>query len=377
MKICFYTPFKPLDHRNPSGDMVIAKGLQQFLSKSCNIKIAARLRTRWIFFKPWLWPRIVSDRSRAEKLVENFKPDIWLTYHSYYKAPDVVGPAVAKKTGLPYVIFQGIYSTKRRRDVRTGLGFLLNRIALLNACHIFANRKEDEKNLARLIPRSRLTYVPPGIFPGMFRFDLEARKELRSKWRVNKAPVILTAAMFRPGVKTEGLDWVIRTCGELYRKGKKFYLVIAGDGSKRAYLETLAETHIPGHALFLGKISRRRMHRFYSAGDIFVFPGIRESLGMVFLEAQSCRLPVVAFSNGGIPEVVKDGKTGFLTPLMDKQEWNRAVCRLLSNYTLRQEMGRAAEIYVRKNHDSDKNYTRVSEILKMIGKSSANRRFKA
>ena len=59
-----------------------------------------------------------------------------------------------------------------------------------------------------------------------------------------------------------------------------------------------------------------RWRRYYSAGDMFVFPGIRESLGMVYLESQSCGLPVVAFHNGGIPEVVVDGETGFLTPAL-------------------------------------------------------------
>ncbi len=43
------------------------------------------------------------------------------------------------------------------------------------------------------------------------------------------------------------------------------------------------------------------MYRYYSACDLFVFPGIRESLGLVFLEAQSCGLPVVAFDNAGVP----------------------------------------------------------------------------
>ena len=59
------------------------------------------------------------------------------------------------------------------------------------------------------------------------------------------------------------------------------------------------------------------MDQFYSAGDIFAFPGFRESLGMVYLEAQSCGLPVVACRNGGIPEVVDEGETGYLIPAGD------------------------------------------------------------
>jgi hypothetical protein len=142
----------------------------------------------------------------SEKLVNDFLPDIWLTYHTYYKAPDILGPYIVQKQKIPYVIFQGIYSTKRRRDLRTGIGFLLNRKALQMASHIFSNRKEDEINLRRIIPKDRLSYVPPGIFPKDFQFDPKARSELRRFWNVGETPVVLSAAMFRADVKTEGLS---------------------------------------------------------------------------------------------------------------------------------------------------------------------------
>jgi glycosyltransferase involved in cell wall biosynthesis len=99
--------------------------------------------------------------------------------------------------------------------------------------------------------------------------------------------------MFRPDVKTEGLTWVIRACGELRRRGNNFHLVIAGDGKEKDRLQRLAREHLPHRFHFAGEIPRKEMYRYYSACDLFVFPGIRESLGMVFLEAQSCGLPVV------------------------------------------------------------------------------------
>ena len=166
MKICFYAPFKPLTHSNPSGDLIIAKGLFNFLlNRGHRIKSVSPLRSRWIYWKPWQWFYIFKEQRQAQKLVRGFLPDIWLTYHTYYKAPDMLGPYVAPKQKIPYVIFQGIYSTKRRRDLKTFPGFVLIRKALKAASHIFSNRKEDEINLRRIIPEDRLTYVKPGIFP--------------------------------------------------------------------------------------------------------------------------------------------------------------------------------------------------------------------
>jgi glycosyltransferase involved in cell wall biosynthesis len=105
------------------------------------------------------------------------------------------------------------------------------------------------------------------------------------------------------------------------------------------------------------------MYRFYSAGDIFAFPGIRESLGMVYLEAQSCGLPIVAFANGGIPEVVRDQETGFLVPLFAFEPYLQALETLLSDKGLRRKMGQAGERYVRQVHDLDQNYLQLEMAL--------------
>ena len=368
MKICFYAPFKPLNHPNPSGDLIIAKGLFNFLSnRGHRVKSVSSLRSRWIYWKPWQWFSILKEQKQAQKLVRKFLPDIWLTYHTYYKAPDILGPYIVQRQNIPYAIFQGIYSTKRRRDPTTGPGFLLNRRAIMTASHIFSNRKEDEINLRRIIPENRLTYVQPGIFPDEFNFDKNARTELRQLWNVGETPVVLSAAMFRADVKTEGLLWVIRVCGKILKQGLNLFLAIAGDGKQKHILKKAAEKYLPGRVIFVGKIKRDQMYRFYSAGDLFVFPGIRESLGMVFLEAQSCGLPVVAFNNGGISEVVRSGETGFLTPLLSEPHFFNAVEKLLNDRLLSKKMGTAAMKYVREQHDLNVNYRRVEVILRHMG----------
>ena len=115
------------------------------------------------------------------------------------------------------------------------------------------------------------------------------------------------------------------------------------------------------------------MQRFYSAGDVFAFPGIRESLGMVYLEAQSCGLPVVAFDNGGIPEVVRDGETGFLTPLLSEGPFCEAISSLLRSSDLSKKMGKAAANYVRKYHDLNINYRQVESTLEKLAERNAGK----
>lgn len=367
MNICFYAPFKPLGHDQPSGDLVIGTGLYDYLAaKGHRMRVATVLRTRWIFWKPWLMPRVLAERRRLERRLSADATDLWLTYHAYYKGPDVIGPYVTARTGVPYVIFQGAYATKRRRDLRTLPGFLLNRRALRAARHVFVNKQVDFINLKRLLPPERVTYALPGIFPQDFCFSEDARRDLRRKWKFDDTLVVLTAAMFRPGVKFQGVASVIRACGRLSRNGLAFRLVVAGDGRQRTALTQLAQTELPGKVIFVGKVPRTEMYRYYSAGDLFVFPGIGESLGMVFLEAQSCGLPVVAVANAGVPEVVEDGKTALLAPLDDPDAFVRTVEELLVDAGRRRNMGRAAQAYIRQKHDLSKNYASVERVLSRI-----------
>ncbi len=93
MRIAFYAPFKPLGHKNPSGDLVIARGIVGFLEEQGHIiDVQSTLRARWIYFKPWLWLLLALDFIRCLKQLHKNLPDLWLTYHTYYKAPDLIGP---------------------------------------------------------------------------------------------------------------------------------------------------------------------------------------------------------------------------------------------------------------------------------------------
>lgn len=365
MNIAYYMPFKPLGHSNPSGDLVTGTELYNFLGNNGHqIELVSQLRCRWIYLKPWVWPRLFHERNKALQNCRLLKPDIWLSYHSYYKAPDMLGPDCSRRMDIPYALFQGVYSTKRKRTLKTLPGFLLNRRALLSAKVVFTNKKGDERNLRRLLPQERVVYVPPGIQPTSFTFDPVARRELRKSWKfAPDHPVILTAAMFRPGVKTDGICGVIDASERLISSGIKFKLVIAGDGANREILEQQAKKKIPGAYHFTGRVKREEMYRYYSASDIFAFPGFQESLGMVYLEAQSCGLPVVAFKDWGASEVVIHERTGLLGIADQRHTFAQYIEQLLLNKELRRIMGEEAARHVRNTHDLAKNYRTVETVL--------------
>jgi len=367
MNIAYYMPFKPMGHKNPSGDLITGTELHNHLSeKNHSIELVSRLRCRWIYYRPGLWFQFLAEKRRIAKKYSKKKPDIWLSYHSYYKAPDLLGAYCSRKLGIPYVIFQGIYSTKRRKNLKSLPGFILNKKVLLSADHIFTNKKRDHKNLKRILPEDRLTYIAPGIDPKSFVFSAEARNSLRTRWNPEERTVIMTAAMFRPGVKTEGLHRVIQSCAQLTDSGRDICLWIAGDGLCRNELEKKADELLPGRVRFLGKIARHEMHSYYSSADIFAFPGIEESLGMVYLEAQSCNLPVVAYRDWGGGEAVVHNITGLLSSAAEQASFTENIDRLLRNSKLRKSLGQNAGSHIRLHHDLNQNYALLEKKLRKL-----------
>lgn len=88
-------------------------------------------------------------------------------------------------------------------------------------------------------------------------------------------------------------------------------LVVAGNGSQRARLESLAASS--PHVRFLGRVSDPMLRALYQRAAMLLFPQL-EDFGIIALEAQACGTPVVAFGAGGALDSVIDGTTGFLFP---------------------------------------------------------------
>ena len=118
------------------------------------------------------------------------------------------------------------------------------------------------------------------------------------------------------------------------------YLLIVGEGSRRAALEVQArELRIAHRVVFTGR--REDVPAVTAALDVAVLPSYREAQGMVILEAMALSRPVVASNVGGIPEMIQDGVTGLLVPPRDAGALAGAIIRLLTNHPLADTLGRA------------------------------------
>jgi glycosyltransferase involved in cell wall biosynthesis len=93
------------------------------------------------------------------------------------------------------------------------------------------------------------------------------------------------------------------------------------------------------HNVHLGHVSNERfLSLIYSAADLFVIPSLQEAFGQTVLEAMACGVPVVGFEVGGIPDMVRSGRTGVLVPVGDAGALRDAIAELLNAPAARERM---------------------------------------
>jgi glycosyltransferase involved in cell wall biosynthesis len=366
VKIAFYAPLKPPDHPVPSGDREIARGLLQALRLAGHdVALASRLRSFDARGDSSRQARLARIGSRiADRLVDQWRradrPDLWFTYHLHHKAPDLVGPVVCRELDMPYVVTEASIAPRQRagpwadgyaRAVAAISG--ADSVVFLNPADVAEVRKARlpgaaSAMLAPFIDAARWTCSPPP----------------RLSATAPRAPVrVITVAMMREGAKLASYRALAGALARL--REYDWALAIVGDGPARDQVAA-AFAALAGRVSFLGARTSRDVAALLAASDIFAWPAIDEAIGIVFLEAQACGLPVVGARTPGVAAVVADACTGLLPPPGDVACFADALRRLLLDKTLRLRMGAQGIAHVRARHDIPVAAARLDEILQDV-----------
>ncbi len=340
-RIAFYAPMKAPDHPNPSGDRRIARLLMHALDRAgWEVNLASRFRS---------WQRegngvgqdyVFQEADRiAQRLTEEFRgeaPDIWFTYHCYYKAPDLIGPVIARALDIPYVIAEG-YRARKRLNGPYRLYAEAAESALDQARAIFYMTERGLDALERdRKPDQQLIHLPPFTALG----DEPKPKPDRT------GPVrLITVAMMRQGDKTSSYRQLADSLAQIVGDWR---LTVVGDGASRAVIEAMFAP-FADRVTFAGQIDKRDdLLAAYESADLFVWPGVNEAFGMVYLEAQAAGLPCIAEDRPGVREVI--GPMGRLTDLNDETALASAISTMIADRAALAEAGRAARAYVKGRH---------------------------
>ena len=361
MNIAFYAPLKPPDHPRPSGDRRIARLLVRALTaKGHNVQVASRFRSREARGDGDRQRRLATiGRRLAERYVRQVlnrsitsRPQLWFSYHLYYKAPDWLGPVVSKLLKIPYVVAEASYAPKRDRApwrmVHHAIGAAIGHaqaIVTLNSDDVgcllplLDKRTERIHRLKPFIDIDAMSMPAPGE---------RCKRELAARTTLDPSvPWLISAGMMRAGDKLASYKLLAESLEHL--KQHQWQLVVLGDGEARADVQR-AFGSLAGRVHFAGVCDAPQVARWLSGSDLYVWPAVNEAFGMAFLEAQACGLPVVAGRTRGVPDVVCDDGSGFLTELR-AEAFANGVERLLLDPALRWRMGQFAHSYARNTHD--------------------------
>ena len=172
--------------------------------------------------------------------------------------------------------------------------------------------------------KKNIEVIPNFIDPSLYRFAEDI--ELRSQFAEKDEVIITHISNFR---KVKRVDDVIRIF-EGVQKQLSAKLLMVGDGPELHQVKNLArELGISDKVFFLGK--SKRIEQITSISDVFLLPSETESFGLVALEAMASGVAVVSSNVGGLPEVNKDGVTGFLNEVGDIEGMTASVLTILKD----------------------------------------------
>lgn len=378
MRIAFYAPLKSPTHGTPSGDRRVAGLLMDALGRAGHqVELVSTFRS---YDAAGDAARQAGLREQGRALGRRLaaqwrdgpalaRPDLWFTYHTYYKAPDWLGPEACAGLGIPYVIAEASHADKRAGGA-WDIGHRGTAEAIGRAELLLCPTRDDARGLLSVAAApERVVWLPPFLDPTPFRRAVAQRKVHRDRLAGLHAldtaqPWIAVVAMMRPGDKLASYKAL---AGALARtRDLPWRLLIAGDGPARPQVEAALGDAIPGRAAYLGALGLAEIAALNAASDLCVWPAVNEAYGMAMLEAQAAGLPVLSCATRGVPDIVEDGRTGRLAPPGDEAALAQLVRGLLLDSAERGRIGAAAAAFVAGERSLDTAVARLQPLLARI-----------
>jgi glycosyltransferase involved in cell wall biosynthesis len=210
---------------------------------------------------------------------------------------------------------------------------------------------------AFLRPAGPSVTITPGVDTAVFHRTGVRREPAR----------LLYVGGFGRGQDGKGLPDVVQALGLLAGRHPSVHLHVAGDGD-RAHASALAlAVGVGDRVCFLGRRSPEELARDYRSAAVVLQPSrLQESFGMVLLEAMACGAPVVATAVGGVPDLVRDGRTGFVVAPGDAGALAERADRLLADPGTAARIGLAASASVTESDSWDVKAAATDRVLTRV-----------
>lgn len=274
----------------------------------------------------------------------------------FFNDASIIGPPVLKLTGFKIII--------SRRDMGFWYTRMIKRLLKLNRIfvdHVIVNSEAVARSVgaAESYKGGKITVIYNG-YNAVRSEDLEVDSR-RSLGIGALEPIIGIVANLRP---IKRIDDLIKAFSVVARQHTNAWLVIVGGGELKQSLELLAEAlEVRNRIVFTGQVSD--VLSIVREFNIGVLCSESEGFSNSIIEYMSCGKPVVCTNVGGNPEIVENGRSGFLIEVGDIDELAGNLCRLLDESELTEDMGRNALARVQSKYSVEK---MVNEHMELYAK---------
>ena len=258
--------------------------------------------------------------------------------HSHYWLSGKVGMHLSKEWDIPHVVsFHTLAKIKEMALVqeKAPLNRVKGELDIIEEADAIIGMSHYEKNdLVKLYGASleKISVIQPGVDLNLFKpMD---KKFAKQYLEIDTAHIILFVGRIEI---LKGIDILIEAFASLPNPSKKL-LIVGGNPAKDNQITRLKKKAeklgVVNQIDFIGTISQDKLPTYYNAADLTVVPSYYESFGLVALESMACGTPVVASKVGGLQDIVKHNKTGYLIPSRSPDSFAHHINKLLENQEL-------------------------------------------
>ena len=304
------------------------------------------------------------------KLINIMKRNVFQIVHTHSSKAGFIGRLAAKLSGVKVIVHSphGHIFYAYFGKIKTVLFVLLEKIAAKFTNRIITLTELGKQDHIKFGIASPGKFIPVYCGIDLNRFlDLKIdRDEERRKWHLSKDELVIGTVSRLVPIK--GCEYFIKAMPGIKKEAPNTKFIIAGDGFLRQNLEKLVQDlGISEDAIFTGYQSD--INRLMSIFDIYVSPSLNEGMGRCLLETQALGVPVVATNVGGVPEIVKDNKTGILVPPKSPEALMQAIVTLLKDEAKRGRMGKAAKNWIDDKFSTNRMVEKICNLYSELVKN--------
>jgi glycosyltransferase involved in cell wall biosynthesis len=219
-----------------------------------------------------------------------------------------------------------------------------------------------------LIPVERLEMIYNSADLSRSSATREQAESFRAKHSIPQGRVVVTQVSWI--IPEKGIGDLLAAARLAVTKSPNIHFVFVGEGVHREdFTRQAADLGLQDHVTWTGQVDDPLNEGVYAAADIVCqVSRWEEVFGYVIAEAMACGKPLIGTKVGGIPELVRNGETGFVVRRGDTKAIAARILQLASDARLRGEMGREGRRVVERKFDLERN---VDRVLQLYGISTA------